>query len=648
MNIKNKLMLYVNAAVVAVFIVITLVLSGFISDKINSIQRNSTGSIVEGAESTINMWISDLESKAVAMAAQNSFVDACQGKDSKRAQKDMDFLFSASKYLENLFLADTNGKIYMDAINGKSVGVEFGKIPGYAANVVQAREGKTWVSDVMKSPATGRPVALLTAPIKEGGRVVGVLGSPIELQAYSKEEIDNIKIGNTGYLYLLDKNGTFLAHQDKSLILDSNLAKFDFGKEILARKNGEIKCVFRGVKKYCVFREYEKRHWILVGAIPEKELVAPVREMTFLLVVATFLAIAVIGGTLFFIIGNIIRPLRNCTAMIKDIAQGEGDLTMRLPVNGKDEIADLSQWFNMFVEKLRDIIKNITSSTSLVASSSEELSAVSTQMAASSEEMTSQSTTVASASEQATANVNNISVAAEEMSTGVKTVATAIEEMSSSLNEVAKNCQKESQIAAAANSRTKSTRDLMEHLGVSSKEIGKVIDVINDIADQTNLLALNATIEAASAGEAGKGFAVVANEVKELAKQTAQATEQISSQIEEMQSSTSSAVGAIEEVTKIIEEINAISHTIVSAVEEQSATVNEIARSVGGASQAAGEIAKNVSESAKGLTEVSSTIQGVNKAATDTASGVGNIKSSAQELSKLATGLQGIINQFKV
>jgi methyl-accepting chemotaxis protein len=232
------------------------------------------------------------------------------------------------------------------------------------------------------------------------------------------------------------------------------------------------------------------------------------------------------------------------------------------------------------------------------------------------------------------------------MSTGVKTVATAIEEMSSSLNEVAKNCQKESQIAAAANNQTKSTRDLMERLGVSSREIGKVIEVINDIADQTNLLALNATIEAASAGEAGKGFAVVANEVKELAKQTAQATEQISSQIEEMQTSTGSAVTAIEEVTKIIEEINAISHTIVSAVEEQSATVNEIARSVGGASQAAGDIAKNVGESAKGLMEVSSTIQDVNKAAAETAGGVGNIKSSAQELSQLAIGLQAIVKQF--
>jgi methyl-accepting chemotaxis protein len=364
-----------------------------------------------------------------------------------------------------------------------------------------------------------------------------------------------------------------------------------------------------------------------------------------------FVVLSVISALLCLFLGIIItrgitRPL-SLGVNFAD-ALSKGDLTKEITVRQSDEVGTLAQSLNRMASNLREKFKEITASSSTLASSSEELSSVSMQLAANAEEVTAQSNTVASATEQATANVNNISAAAEEMSTSVRTVATAIEEMSSSLNEVAKNCQKESQIANTANNQTKSTRDLMERLGTSSKEIGKVIEVINDIADQTNLLALNATIEAASAGDAGKGFAVVANEVKELAKQTAQATEQISSQIEEMQGSTTSAVGAIEEVTKIIEEINSISHTIVSAVEEQTATINEIAKNVGGASQAATEIAKNVGESAKGLSEVSSNIQGVNKAATDTSNGVGNVKQSAQDLAKLATGLQAIVNQFKV
>jgi methyl-accepting chemotaxis protein len=364
-----------------------------------------------------------------------------------------------------------------------------------------------------------------------------------------------------------------------------------------------------------------------------------------------FVIISVVSALLCLLIGTIItRTITKPLFLGVGFADlmSKGDLTQKLPIDQNDEVGQLAKSLNSMADNFKEKIKEISLSSSTLSSSSEELSAVSTQLAANAEEMTNQSNTVASATEQATANVNNISAAAEEMSTGVSTVATAIEEMSSSLNEVAKNCQKESQIAASANNQAKSTRDLMERLGVSSKEIGKVIDVINDIADQTNLLALNATIEAASAGDAGKGFAVVANEVKELAKQTAQATDQISKQIEEMQSSTGNAVTAIEEITKIIEQINEISHTIVSAVEEQTATINEIAKNVGGASQAATEIARNVGESAKGLSEVSSNIQGVNKASTDTAGGVQNIKQSSQDLAKLAAGLQKIVSQFKV
>jgi methyl-accepting chemotaxis protein len=364
-----------------------------------------------------------------------------------------------------------------------------------------------------------------------------------------------------------------------------------------------------------------------------------------------FIVISIFSAFICIILGviisrSIIKPLALGVGFAETLSSG--DLTQQLPISQSDEIGKLAGALNQMADNLREKFRQIQSSSTTLASSSEELSAVSTQIAANSEEMTAQSNTVATATEQATANINNISAAAEEMSNGVRTVATAIEEMSSSLNEVAKNCQKESQIANTANNQTKSTRELMERLGTSSKEIGKVIEVINDIADQTNLLALNATIEAASAGEAGKGFAVVANEVKELAKQTAQATEQISSQIEEMQGSTVSAVSAIEEVTKIIEEINTISHTIVSAVEEQSATINEIAKSVGGASQAATDIAKNVGESAKGLSEVSANIQGVNKAAQDTSGGVVNIKQSATDLSQLAQGLGAIVGKFKI
>jgi methyl-accepting chemotaxis protein len=187
----------------------------------------------------------------------------------------------------------------------------------------------------------------------------------------------------------------------------------------------------------------------------------------------------------------------------------------------------------------------------------------------------------------------------------------------------------------------------MENLGKAAQEIGKIVELINDIADQTNLLALNATIEAASAGDAGKGFAVVANEVKELARQTSQATQNITIQIQGIQNNTKNAVTAIEMIAQIIEEVNTISQTIVSAVEEQSVTINEVSRSVSGASVAATEIARNVSESAKGLAEVASSISNVNITVNDTSAGIVEVRENASTLSQMSGTIDTIVKQFK-
>lgn len=366
-------------------------------------------------------------------------------------------------------------------------------------------------------------------------------------------------------------------------------------------------------------------------------------------ILISVIAVSIISIFLFgiFFATSISRSIRFVTIMLKDISDGEIDLTKRLKVKSKDEIGELAGYFNKFVDKLQGIIDSITKSANTIASSATELSAVSTQIASSAEEMSTQTSTVASSTEQATNNINSISSATEEMSSSTEFVATAIEEMSASLNEVSRNCQKELQIATVANTHAKSGKEVMDRLGVAAKSIGKIVEVINDIADQTNLLALNATIEAASAGDAGKGFAVVASEVKDLAKQTAQATQEIEKEIEQMQSNTQSAVKAIEAVSNVIEEVNAISQTIVSAVEEQSATVTEIARNVNSVSISAQNVSKNVLESAKGLSDVSAIIAGVNGAVTETSKGIVHVKSSADDVAKMSETLKSLLSQFK-
>ena len=292
-------------------------------------------------------------------------------------------------------------------------------------------------------------------------------------------------------------------------------------------------------------------------------------------------------------------------------AAGQGDLTQEMTVKGTDAIGLMGEGLATFFTDLRASIGQIGNNSDTLSTSSEELSAVSKEMGANATETATQAIVVAAAAEQVSKNV--------------QTVATGTEEMGASIKEIAKNANEAAQVSTTAVKVADDANSTVGKLGESSAEIGKVIKVITSIAQQTNLLALNATIEAARAGEAGKGFAVVANEVKELAKETAKATEDISQKIEAIQGDTGSAVGAIKQ-------INDISNTIASAVEELTATTNEISR--------------NVAEAAKGSTEIAENITRVAKAAEATTEGAGQTEQAAVELSKMAGQLQELTQKF--
>jgi methyl-accepting chemotaxis protein len=345
---------------------------------------------------------------------------------------------------------------------------------------------------------------------------------------------------------------------------------------------------------------------------------------------------------------GITRPIHSVVQMLKDIAQGEGDLTKRLTIQSKDELGELAHWFNTFVAKLHGIMKNIRDNTGSLVTSAEELVTTSNQMASTAEKMSSRSGAVATAGALLSSNIETMAASSETISASTGSVSAAIEEMSSSITEVSKNCENESRIANQANVQVVQTSEIIDQLGRSANEIGKVVEVISSLADQTNLLALNATIEAARAGDSGKGFAVVANEVKELARQSAQATIQITAQIEQIQANTNSAVVAIGEIARVIEEVSNISSANAEAVEQQSGATDEIARAVSGVSMATHELADNVQESANGASKVSEDIQGVREASNQVAIGAKQTNTSAQSLTKVSTQLKSIVDQFKL
>jgi methyl-accepting chemotaxis protein len=324
-------------------------------------------------------------------------------------------------------------------------------------------------------------------------------------------------------------------------------------------------------------------------------------------------------------INDMVEQVRtNLKALIADTemlskSAASGNLAFRAdaakhPGDFRKIVDGINKALDTIVEPLRMTGQNAAT----MASSSEELTAVSQQMAGNAEETAVQANVVSAASEQVSKNVSSVAAAAEEMQLSIR--------------EISKNANDSARVAKNAVSAATATNETVKKLGESSQEIGNVVKVITSIAQQTNLLALNATIEAARAGEAGKGFAVVANEVKELAKQTAKATEEISHKIVAIQGNTSGAVKAIEEIGTIINQINDISNSIASAVEEQTVTTNEIGRSVAEAAKGVGEIAKNIG--------------GVAIAAKNTTIGANDTQKASQELSQMAARLQMTMAKF--
>lgn len=300
-------------------------------------------------------------------------------------------------------------------------------------------------------------------------------------------------------------------------------------------------------------------------------------------------------------------------------AAAAGDLTREMSVNGNDAIGQMGEGLARFFADLRTSITSIAQNSEALAAASSQMTNVSQQMSANAEETSAQANVVSNASEQINHNL--------------QTVSAGTEEMGASIREIAKNATEAAKVATEAVRVAQVTNTTMAKLGESSAEIGQVIKVITSIAQQTNLLALNATIEAARAGEAGKGFAVVANEVKELAKETATATEDISRKIEAIQGNTREAVVAIGRITAIIDHINDISATIATAVEEQNATTNEMSRNVNEAANGAGEIVRNIA--------------GVAEAAQSTSDGAGDSQKAARALATMSAELRELVGRFK-
>ncbi|MCM2284000.1 MAG: methyl-accepting chemotaxis protein [Desulfobacula sp.] len=366
-----------------------------------------------------------------------------------------------------------------------------------------------------------------------------------------------------------------------------------------------------------------------------------------MVIIAGLIFIA-IAGLCLIIVWGIGASLKAMIVNFQDVAKGEGDLTKRISIRSKDELATLGELFNLFMEKIQTIIRQLSGDAQNIDVSSNELVSVAGDMTRNANDTADMAGKVTAAAEDMSSNLNSVAAAMEESSTNAHMVASAAEEMNATINEIAKNAENARVISGNAAARTSEVEAGMSVLNKAAQSIGRVTDTIAEISDQTNLLALNATIEAARAGAAGKGFAVVANEIKELANQTVRATSDIRSQIDNVQNNTNSNLMAIKEVSGVIRDVNDIVSTIAAAVTQQSVATQEIVSNITSLSQGIREANENVSQGSATAGNITREIGGVNAATVQMKQSSGLVMQSASRMSSMAEELKRIVHTFKV
>jgi methyl-accepting chemotaxis protein len=465
----------------------------------------------------------------------------------------------------------------------------------------------------------------LATPIRVRGEVVGVAGVDVPLATIS-EQVGAIRPYEVGHAALVSSGGVVVASNRsgdeagaaaEGVLAEVSAAAVEGGETVQRTVEGSD-----GNTVYVAapIQVGSGQSWAVLVEIPESAILADAHQLRTTILIGALLTLLVLAGATFVVASRVVAPLDALRSRMEEIADGDGDLTARVDESRKDEIGRLGAAFNRFVAKVADTVTGIGRASGSLVELSAGMSGVSGRLADS--------------VEQTSAQAQQVSAVAEQVSRNVQTVAAGAEEMGVSIREISSNASEAARIAGEAVTVAQTTKETVAKLGESSKGIEDVLRVITGIAEQTNLLALNATIEAARAGEAGKGFAVVATEVKDLAQETAKATEDIARRIEAIQGDTASAVAAIDRIDEVVSKISDYQTTIASAVEEQTATT--------------GEMSRGVTEAAQGTGSIADAVVTVSNVSAETEGDAAQAKSAADGVAEITAELSRLVGQFKV
>jgi len=487
----------------------------------------------------------------------------------------------------------------------KSVGVKWGK-DVYKENIKKALQGEAWVSNPVKSMVTDTPIILVTAPVQSGNRNVGIVGLVVDVGTFARNLVKDVKIGKTGYPYITDLEGLTFAHPDKAQIFKLNLKEHDWGRQLLAAQDGEvIRYEFEGLWKIQTFFRNLKYRFISAATIYVSDINESAQSMAITMIIFGFLGILFAAIAIYYIIARKLKPLEECRNVINDMAQG--DLTGRY--NGtitSDEVGEIAGAVNNSMDQFEKIIseimvsaQNLSQAVNEIASGNENLSQRTAEQASSLEE-------IASTIEEATSTTNQNADNAKEAN-----------KMSTSTSRLAEDGGKV--VIDSVNS--------INEINESSKKIGEIISVINEIAFQTNLLALNAAVEAARAGEQGRGFAVVAGEVRNLAQRAGTAAKEIGELIK-------TSVDKIDNGTQLVNKSG-------EALKEIIASVNQVGTLIS-------EISAASDEQKQGLDQINIAVSELDNMTQQNSALVEQTASASEEMANQAQEMLSMVERFKI
>lgn len=461
-----------------------------------------------------------------------------------------------------------------------------------------------------------------------------------------RDLVNNTKMG-PGYFYVYGSKGEFLIHP--SLGPDTSIYKLPGIGPLFEslKEDGFIKYLWKGEEKIAHVGHFDP--WdVFVGiGLNQIDIINGLDKKLIKQSAIIGLVMLLIGFVLNFML---IRVVNNRVKTISDVAAevGAGDYRVKFEVKSKDALGSLSDSLNEMVGSSNSVLTEINQSSESLAASATELASIAEQLVDNADQTTAVADQSATNADEVSNNMDSVAAASEQSTTNLNMIAAATEEMGNTIKEIAENSARASETTATAVTTTERSQKGVEALGVAADSIGKVTDTITEISEQTNLLALNATIEAARAGDAGKGFAVVANEIKELARETANATGSIREAISDIQNQTKMTVDDISGIATVIADVNDIVQTIVTAVEEQSITTNEIVQNVTQATQGVSEINESIASSSQMSTEVSQGVAQVKERSESVKDSSSHVQTAADELSKLAENLSALVMKFKV